>query len=48
VTCTAELESISGRFFVYKVEATLASGMKLGWGHIDRAVVNVSSFMTKA
>lgn len=48
VTSSAELERMEGRFYVYKVEAALESGLKIGWGQVYRAVVDVSRFMQKA
>lgn len=47
VTATAELESLQGRFYIYKVEASLDSGLKIGWGHVHRAVVHIPLFMAK-
>lgn len=48
VTACAELERIEGRFYIYKVEASLESGLKIGWGHVYRAVIEVAKFMQKA
>lgn len=47
VTASAELESVQGRFYIYKVEAKLENGVKIGWGHVHRAVVRVPNFMAK-
>jgi fluoroacetyl-CoA thioesterase len=47
VIAEAVFESMQGRFYVYRVEARLENGHKLGWGHVHRAVVNVSKFMQK-
>ncbi len=50
VTASAELERMEkdGRFYVYKVEAATESGLKIGWGHVYRAVVEMPKFMRKA
>lgn len=47
VIATAEFEGMQGRFYVFKVVAALENGMKIGWGHVHRAVVHVPSFMKK-
>lgn len=49
VTAAAELERVEkdGRFYVYKVEATTGDGLKIGWGHVYRAVVEISRLMQK-
>ena len=47
VTSRAELESVQGRFHIYKVESVLDSGLKIGWGRVHRAAINVSKFMQK-
>ena len=47
VTARAELESVQGRFYIYRVEAALEDGRKIGWGHVHRAVVRASDFMGK-
>jgi len=51
VVATAELERVEGRFFIYKVEAVVRNGerpgIRLGWGHVHRAVVHVESFIEK-
>jgi predicted thioesterase len=48
VTATAELESVQGRFYIYKVEAKLDNGLKIGWGHVHRAVVHIERFTGKS
>jgi predicted thioesterase len=47
VTASAELERTEGRFYIYKVEAALNTGLKIGWGHVHRAVVHLPKFMQK-
>lgn len=47
VFATAELESVDGRFFIYRVLARTEEDVVIGAGKVHRAVVNVGKFIEK-